>query len=153
MFSRGALFVALVFLVGVLVGCADQYSGRMGVSGGVKLEGQPLKAGSITFVPLEKENQDTKGGAEIKDGKYSIPAKSGLKPGQYLIQVTSGDGKTPAAGEMPGQPGGSTNIVSVDLIPDEYNVNSQQKVEVKSKGDNKFDIDIPHMNPKAKKKR
>jgi hypothetical protein len=134
----------------LLVGCSDPYAGRMAVSGGVKLVGQPLKEGSITFVPLDK--QDTQGGAPIINGEYNIPRQSGLKPGKYLVQLTAGDGKTIDNPEEAAGPGGSTNIVSVDLIPPEWNIRSNQKVEVKSDGPNKFDFDIPKMNPRAKKR-
>jgi hypothetical protein len=135
----------------------------MAVSGQVKLVGEPLKDGAIQFVPLEKTNQDTQGGAPIADGAYTIPRKDGLKPGKYLIRITSGDGKTAAFGsrvtpggkssEEAGGPGGALNIVSVDQIPDEWNAASQKQVDVKSDGPNKFDFDIPNRNPYLKKRR
>jgi hypothetical protein len=135
-----------------LVGCGDDFGGRMEVTGRVTLEGEPLKDGQIRFVPLA--NQGTEGGASIADGEYRVPRQNGLKPGKYLIQITSGDGKTPAADEEAGAPGGSTNIVSFDLVPEDWNVTSKHEVEVKSSGSNKFDFDIPTKNvPKPKKKK
>jgi hypothetical protein len=130
-----------------LAGCSDPYAGQMEVTGTVKLKGQPLKEGMILFVPLNEQgtdrgNQSTESGAMIVDGEYKIPREKGLKPGKYLVRITSGDGKTPS-NEEAGNPGGSTNIVSVDRIPPEWNTQSDQKVEVKSSGPNKFDYDIP----------
>src|SRR5438552_5090261 len=106
MFSRRTFFFcSLVSIVAaVLAGCSDPYAGRMEVSGEVKLQGQPLKEGSILFEPLG--GQGTQSGSSITNGKYTIPRQSGLKPGKYLVRLTAGDGKTPAATEEAAAPGG-----------------------------------------------
>lgn len=134
-----ALAAASVFQFG----CADATGGRSEITGKVTLEGKPLKEGDITFLPLEK--QDTQSGAGIKNGEYLVPRANGLKPGKYRVQITAGDGKTPA-NEEAGGPGGSTNIVSVDLIPAEWNTDSDQTVVVKPGSANKFDFTIPKAN-------
>jgi hypothetical protein len=131
----------------------------MEVTGDVKLKGQPLKEGLIIFEPLDK--QDTQSGAPIADGEYRVPRERGLKPGKYLVRLTAGDGKTPARVHVredknPAQheaaaPGGSTNIVSMDLIPDEYNVRSKQQIEIKSDRMNRFDFDIGSANAPRKR--
>jgi hypothetical protein len=121
----------------------------MEVTGTVTLQGQPLKDGAILFVPLDK--QGTQNGAPIVNGTYQVPRRSGLKPGKYLVQITSGDGKTPANDEA-AAPGGSTNIVSFDVIPEEWNTRSKQQIEVQSKGANKFDFSIPNANTPKKKR-
>ncbi len=108
-----------------------------------------LKDGSIIFVPLAK--QDTQSGAPVIHGAYKILAQNGLKPGKYLVRLTSGDGKTPAANEQLAAPGGSTNIVSMDLIPEDWNTKHKHQVEVKSDRDNRFDFDIPNINTRKKK--
>ena len=153
MFSRCVYFLGLFSLVMVLAGCADQYGGRMEVSGKVKLVNEPLKDGAIEFVPLEQTNLDTKGGGAITNGEYKIPRKNGLKPGKYLVRLTSGDGKTPATNDEAASPGGSTNIVSVDRIPEDWNVNSQHKIDVTSNGSNKFDFEVPNLNPRLLKQK
>lgn len=143
----------LTFAILAMVGCGGGSGGKLEVSGKVTLEGQPLKDGSIMFVPLDKEG--TQGAGAIDSGNYKIPSKHGLKPGKYLVQITSGDGVTRADGggnEEAGGPGGSTNIVSVDRVPEDWNVSSKQQVEVKSSGKNVFDFAIPNANPKAKKR-
>lgn len=144
------LSFCLALLAVASPGCSDQYAGQNEVSGNVTLEKQPLKEGSISFVPLESQGTIT--GAGIKDGVYKVPRQSGLKPGKYLVRITAGDGKTPATDdENAGGPGGNSNIVSVDIIPEEWNANSKKEVEVKS-GSNKFDFDIPNRNTKKAKK-
>jgi hypothetical protein len=141
-----ALFAVIVTCA---VGCSDPYAGRQGVSGKVTLAGQPLKAGSITFFPME--NQGTQSGAGIENGAYTVPRQSGLKPGKYRIEITAGDGRTPS-NEEAGNPGGSTNIVSVDLVPEDWNTKSKKEVEVKATGPNTFDFEIPNLNPRARRR-
>jgi hypothetical protein len=158
---RTLVLCSIVYLVAVIsAGCSDPYGGRMEVTGEVKLKGQPLKEGLIIFEPLEK--QDTQSGAPIANGAYTVPRQRGLKPGKYLVRLTAGDGITPArvaAGEgknppkeEAAAPGGSTNIVSMDLIPEDWNVRSKQQVEIKSDGVNRFDFDIPNANSPRKKR-
>jgi hypothetical protein len=140
----------LVFVAAVLVaGCSDSYGGRMEVSGGVTLQGQPLPKGVIHFAPLDQ--QDTDSGAPVTNGEYKIPRKGGLKPGKYLVQITAGDGKTPNDEEA-AAPGGSTNIVSMDLIPEEWNIRSTKQIEVSAHRANKFDFVIPNVNTPKKKR-
>jgi hypothetical protein len=102
----------------IVAGCSDPYVGRKEVSGTVTLQGQPIKDGSIIFYPLD--SKETQGGAQIIQGEYKMAGQNGLKPGKYLIRLTAGDGKTRAAGEQIAAPGGSTNIVSMDLIPEDW---------------------------------
>jgi hypothetical protein len=127
-----------------LAGCTDEFAGRAAISGSVKLKGQPIPDGAIVmFEPLE--NQDTAGNATVTGGEYTIPRSAGLKPGKYLVRVTAGDGKTainPVDPDAPPGPGGS-NIISQDIVPKEWNVNSKQEVTVTTDGPNRFDFDIP----------
>jgi len=143
-----AAMAAVAFLAS---GCADPYAGRLALSGEVKLKGEPIKAGVIMFEPLEK--QDTSSGASIENGKYDIPRKQGLKAGRYRVRVTAGDGVTPArpVGGKKGQdeeqqaagPGGSRNIVSVDLIPPSWGADSRQEITLDASKTNRFDFNIP----------
>jgi hypothetical protein len=140
--------VAVLLAAGVLViGCSDSHDGRLDVSGTVKLKGSPIKDGAIVmFEPVEK--QDTAANVTVTGGSgaYAIPRSAGLKPGKYLVRITAGDGKTPDNPLNPDAPPGptkSTNIISKDLVPADWNVNSKQYVTVTKDGSNKFDFDIP----------
>jgi hypothetical protein len=152
MFSRRIIFLlSIVFMVtAILAGCSDPYGGRKEVSGTITLQGQPVKDGSIIFYPLD--SKETQGGAQIIQGEYKMTRQNGLKPGKYLVRLTAGDGKTRAAGEQIAAPGGSTNIVSMDLIPDDWNIKSKHEVDIKSEGANRFDFDVPNVNT-AKRRR
>jgi hypothetical protein len=130
-----------------VVGCGDSSDGREDVSGTVKLKGQPIKDGAIVmFEPLE--NQGTATNVAVTGGTFTIPRATGLRPGRYLVRVTAGDGKTPVNPTNPDEPPGpggpkGTNIISKELVPRDWNVNSKQEVAVKKGGPNKFDFDIP----------
>jgi hypothetical protein len=150
--SRSRVATLALILAVFAAGCTDQYAGRLPVSGTVTLEGQPLKEGSIQLLPLE--NQDTQTGSAIVDGKFTIEKRDGLKPGKYMVRITSGDGVTPANSneEEAAGPGGSTNIVSVDRIPADWSDQSKQQIEIKAAGDNVFKFEIPKARVIKKKR-
>ena len=125
----------------LMTGCGDQYAGRKPVTGKVTVKGEPLKEGQIIFEPMDKRLSSS--GAPIMNGAYEMKKQNGLKPGKYLVRITSGDGKTPPNMEEAGNPGGSTNIVSFDLIPPEFGRHSNKEVEVTDAGPNEFNFEIP----------
>jgi hypothetical protein len=43
----------------------------------------------------------------------------------------------------PPGPSGGTNIISKDLVPSDWNINSKKEVVVTKEGPNKFDFEIP----------
>jgi hypothetical protein len=139
--SRLAPFLVLL-LVALPTGCGENYGGRQEVKGTIKLKGQPLDQGQIMFVPMS-DDRSTQAGSLIANGSYHIERAQGLVPGKYKVILTSGDGRTPA--NAPDQAPGPTgaNIISKDRIPPDYNTHSKQEVEVKEKGPNVFDYDIP----------
>jgi hypothetical protein len=140
---RTALLLAFVVDLVVLGGCGPSSGGRREVSGTIKLKGQPLDQGLITFMPLSGD-KTTQEGAPIANGLYKIDRQHGLMPGTYRVSITAGDGRT-RADAPPDQAPGPTgaNIISKDRIPPEYNTNSTQDVEVSDKKPNIFNFDIP----------
>jgi hypothetical protein len=143
--SRYAAVAGLATALLVTVGCSDSADGRMGVSGNVKFKGRPIPDGAIIqYEPLD--SQGTAGQATITGGNYKIPRANGLKPGDYLVRMTAGDGKTavnPVNPDEPPGPGGGTNIVSKDIVPPDWGLKSKQKVTVTAEGQNTFNFDIP----------
>jgi hypothetical protein len=137
--------IGLAVVLASAAGCSDPSDGRMGISGMVKLKGQPIPEGAIIiFEPLE--SQGTGANMTLDGGGYNLPRQYGLKPGKYLVRITAGDGKTAVnpvdSGEPPGPAGGS-NIISKELVPPDWNVRSNQQITVTKDGPNKFDFDIP----------
>jgi hypothetical protein len=143
MHSFRAVSAMVLVAFAFVEGCGPHSDGRQEVSGSIKLKGQPLDQGSITFIPLS-DSKATQEGAPIANGHYKIDRQHGLMPGSYRVSITSGDGRT-RADAPPDQAPGPTgaNIISKDRIPPEYNINSKQDVEVTEKKPNTFNFDIP----------
>lgn len=143
--SACALFHHSMFVVlgGLLVlagfaGCDSGSEGRQPVTGTIKFKGAPLTHGRIEFSPQEK-SAGTMEGAEVRDGKYSLPVKSGLMPGKYQVRISAVDEsqKAQPAEEAPG-----AGPAPKELIPEQYNVNSKLTAEVTKKGPNNFDFNL-----------
>lgn len=133
--------VVLLMLAGLVPasGCGPG-SDRLAVSGDVTLDGAPLDRGSIRFSSMG-DGPLVASGALIRDGKFQVAPTKGLSPGKYRVQITSPDLDAkpvmmPARNGQPGYP------VQPDRIPEEYNVHSNQTVEVVDGGDNHFTFDI-----------
>ena len=129
----------LAFLLAI-VGCSDPYGGRKAVSGKASLASGPIKDGALWLDPLD--GQDTPGFAHIVNGEFQIPRESGVKVGKYRVRLSAGDGKTPFNEEEAGGAGGSTNIVSKELVPSSWGPLSKQEITVSNDGPNQFDFDI-----------
>ncbi len=77
--------IVLICAIVVLAGCSGN-DGRVAVSGTVTLDGRPLEIAAINFRPAPGNEANSAGGG-VKDGTFSLPAESGLKPGDYLVNV------------------------------------------------------------------
>ena len=82
---RGLAWGAAGFLLALALGCGGD-ANRVGVSGSVRVDGQPLESGSISFLPAAGTGGPT-AGAEIRQGTYSVPAESGPAPGKYDVRI------------------------------------------------------------------
>ena len=133
-------FVLLVIGL-ACVGCGEKdplAAKRGSVSGTVTFDGQPVEEGRITFTPVGTEGQLA--GAEIKDGKYTIPLKEGPVAGQHKVSIVASR-KTGEQREapMPAPPG--TKIeVKEEYIPLKYNRQTTLTADIKA-GENK-DVDF-----------
>lgn len=119
---------ALILALGWAAGCGDSGPKRYGVSGTVTYKGEPIKNGLISFIP--QGSQASAGGASIINGKYEVPAKPGLPPGQYAvsINVPTGAGKAaPGAEEAPGAGG---EKATRETLPAKYNSKTELKADV-----------------------
>lgn len=135
---KGCCLAAVGFVF--LLGCGSgQAGGKLAISGTVKLKGQPLESGTITFSSADPQQQQMTGG-QIKNGQFSIPAEQGLPPGKYRVRISSPvGGPTVKPDEAPGE----TPTVAQDRIPPEWGSKSNQQVEIKAGQKNHFTFEIP----------
>lgn len=126
------------FMTAVLLcGCGGEPAGSS-VYGEVTFQGKPLDQGMIIFSPAE--GQGTLSGGPIKDGRYTVPAESGLAPGKYTVRISSTEGGGPSTGGLRDD---VPEVEAKERIPAQYNVQTTLTAEVKESGENKFDYDIP----------
>lgn len=126
-------------LASLLVGCGSS-DGRVGITGEVSLDGEPIKSGSIRLTLVEGEKKESTG-AMIHDGSYSIPVEKGLLPGKYHVVLSAADAEA-APVTLRDSSGRPTVAVSPELIPPEYNVNSDKNIDVTADGENHFVFSI-----------
>jgi hypothetical protein len=150
------IFLVAFGVTTVVVGCGDNYGGRVEVTGKVTLVGEPIKEGMIVFKPASANNKDTQNGSKIENGTYTVPRKQGLLPGKYIVQVMAPSdtpANTPDPDAGPG-PSGGKNYTGVDRVPDDWNIHSKHEVEVlPDKSSQEFNFEIDRYNPKYKPKK
>jgi len=134
-FTTGMLTLAVL----APAGCR-QRTDRLAVSGEVLLDGTLLDSGSIRFTSLG-EGKLAASGAMIQDGAYNIPQEKGLPPGTYHVEIYSPDRAAPPVMAR-GTPGGPGIPVAPERIPEQYNINSKQTIEVATNRENHFVFDI-----------
>lgn len=100
------------------------------------MDGEPLKEGSIFFMPL---GEGSTAGGEIHDGKYELAREIGPIPGQYKIEINAWKkSKTAYVDEATGK----TEADLVSIIPKRYNDKTELKVEIVGDGDNQADFQL-----------
>lgn len=113
---------------------------RQPLTGEVKLAGQPLDHGTIQFEPLDAKGVAS--GAQIKDGKFAVAKEAGLPKGQYRIMIFSPEGGGAAVQEE--MPGDSSAVkLAKERIPEKFNTQSRETVDVSDSKKNHFVFDIP----------
>ncbi|MDR2168614.1 MAG: hypothetical protein LBP59_00550 [Planctomycetaceae bacterium] len=132
----------ILLLLAILTGCSNQNpQGRIPVHGDVIFDGKPLESGEILFTSIEGITPKVAAGTQIKNGKYSLPAKQGLIPEQtYIVQFRSIEiitNKQNASSEDRHATNESRNI-----IPPKYGVNSKETVTATKKSPNVFNFDL-----------
>jgi hypothetical protein len=139
-FSLAFVGVTILAVTGLVVTGCDTPTGRMEVSGEVSFNGTELKRGSIRLTLVGGEKLFSSG-AMIRDGKYFIPREKGLWPGKYHVVISAPDEDAPKV-TVRDNSGRPSPPVAPELIPPEYNIDSQKTIEVTSDGENHFEFDI-----------
>jgi hypothetical protein len=138
---RHAHATVLVLAVGLafLPGCGGG-SAKPAVSGTVSFDNTPIDSGSIIFTPAtDAGHQKQQASAEIKDGKYTIPAAQAPPEGKYRVQIFWKK-KTGKQVDAPGDPGNKIDETK-EAIPNKFNKDSTLFVEIKT-GENTHDFPL-----------
>ncbi len=114
------IFVVGLFAHALLPGCGRYDVDRVGVSGAVTLDGQPLESGAILFLP---HGAGPSAGAQIENSRFSIARSNGPSPGDYRVEIRSfrDTGRMIPDDDFPGQ----TREVRQQIIPARYNEASE----------------------------
>jgi hypothetical protein len=119
----------------MIFGCGGPQN-RAEVRGTVRVNGQPLDHGSITFRPTDGNDGPTAGG-EIVKGAYCVDRAKGVAIGknQVAIQCTVRTGRQITGGR------GMTQEQKIEVIPPRYNRASELACDVKP-GANQLDFEL-----------
>lgn len=135
--KSGVLAVVAVASL-ALLGCGPSNPlGRESISGSVTFQGESLANGAIGFDPVEDGGVNS--GAPIENGRYEIEAHRGLPPGKYRVRINASQSDAAAVAALPP---GAPEPPGIELIPPQYNVNSDKVIEVTAAGTNTFDFTI-----------
>src|SRR5262249_11882257 len=121
------------------------------VWGTIRVAGEPLAKGSISFVPVDDkgaiaDGRGPGGGETIKEGRYRI--EKGLTVGRYQVKI-QGTKRTPRLVPDPLNP--ITRLPEeAPVVPPKYNQNSTQFIEVRA-GGNPIDFDLDGFGGKGAK--
>lgn len=130
--SRVSWLALIALSLTCLLGCGSGSQERTStVSGTVKLNGEPLAAGTITFEsPEDLKVGRASAAAEIKNGHYELKST----PGQKTVRIS--------APEEFGKPDETGTRNTRELLPAKYNANSTLKKNVTAEGPNQFDFEL-----------
>jgi hypothetical protein len=121
--------------LGVVIGCGR--SERAAVHGRVLLDGATVDGGMITFVPATGDSR-LAAWAEIKAGRYFIPAKTGPAVGACRVEIRW----SRKTGKMVPLPGTGSTIDEIkDAIPVRYNGQSKLRTDMKP-GKNEVNFEL-----------
>jgi hypothetical protein len=126
----------LIFLTGAAVCGCGKSATLAEIQGTVRVNGQLLAAGAISFRPAEG-TQGRSSGARIVDGKYHVPVSMGVAVGKNTVCVVS----PTLTGRKIDTGGGLMIDEGVQTIPPKYNYSSTLVCEVQPKS-NQLDFDL-----------
>ena len=119
------------------------------MSGNVKLDGQPLGEGTITFTPVGK---GLSAGGTIQSGAYSIPEEQGPSAGKFKVAVNA----RKATGKQTKGRDGTSAPEMAEFVAPEFNVKTNLDADIGSgKSEHNFEVksaEVKRVDVKGKKK-
>jgi hypothetical protein len=116
--GRSVIVMALL----ALAGCSGS-STQGTVHGTVTLDGQPLKTGTVRFVPADGRSQTAT--ADVKDGKFTAPVSLGEMQVEFSAPKVIGQRKVYDTPDSP-----MVDDVA-ELLPERFNVKSKLRITVR----------------------
>ena len=82
--------MSVLVMVGcaMLAGCAEPVGPGQPISGQVNVEGKPLRHGTLTLKPLDRDS-GPKITIGIRNGQYQLPAERGPWPGEFQVMISA----------------------------------------------------------------
>ena len=115
------------------MGCSESTTHGV-IKGKVTLDGQPLKEGTVRFVPMDDDSQTSS--AAIADGEFVATVPVGKVRIQYSAPKLMGKQKMYETEASP-----SVDVFG-ELLPERYNVRSELELTVEpGKNSHKVDLD------------
>lgn len=124
---RSLKWLLMSVLMLFAAGCGNSGPERIGVSGQVTYNGEPIEDGEIAFFP-EAGTEAPPTSTTIIEGKYQLPPKWALMPGTYTVAIRSyrvslKDKNLPGGNlDRPPPPGGIE--IKDQLLPEKFNTKS-----------------------------
>lgn len=120
---RSIAFGSLFFSMTLLAGCGGSRPSSATVSGEVRVDGQPLERGTISFAPLEGAGNPATG--EIAQGRYEVRMNSGKMRVMISAPVVVEKKKDSTA------PDANWVEIANESLPDKYHSKSTTHYDVR----------------------
>jgi len=104
-----------------MAGCGGE-AGPTTVSGIVKVDGQPLAKGAISFAPVD--GQSTTSGGAITDGAYSVKVPKGMQ------KVSISAPKVTGTRKLYDTPDSPTMEITEEALPAKFNTATELTLDV-----------------------
>ncbi|WP_425615296.1 hypothetical protein NA78x_005211 [Anatilimnocola sp. NA78] len=128
-----SLLVLVAVLLGTIAGCGGGAGGLTTVSGTVKVDGEPLKKGAISFLPVD--GQSTTAGGAITDGTFTVQVPKGMQ------KVVINAPKVTGMRKLYDTPDSPTMETTAESLPAKYHSATELTLDVKG-GSVKQDWDL-----------
>jgi hypothetical protein len=126
-------FAVIASMAVVVAGCARSDPNRGEVRGTVTIDGEPVAAGAVMFIPTDGAGQAS--GGKIVDGQYTVNAWVGPSKVAVRAPIKVGERKLYDTADSPVQP------VMKESLPSTFNEHTTLTFDVKP-GNNEHDIQI-----------
>jgi hypothetical protein len=138
-FIRWRLGFAAVLLLGAMASGCSRVPRRFALEGQVTVDGAPLEAGAMAWIPMAGTVGPTCGGS-IARGRFAIPASEGAREGEYRVEITAS--RQSERADSPSLDGMTMGYSVIQYLPARYNSESELVATVTRGGKNRYTFDL-----------